>query len=114
MKNHKYIIADHIRAISFIVADGVLPSGKSRGYVLRRLIRRLFSSSLALNIDIKNQDYFAELVDGIIQTYDGVYDELKLTRETVLALFSAEAIKYQKAIETGKKEWAKIFKQVAV
>jgi alanyl-tRNA synthetase len=112
MKNHKYIIADHIRAISFIVADGVLPSGKSRGYILRRLIRRLFSSSLALGISINNNQYFEELVDDIILTYTGIYDELAETRNVTLNLFAQEAIKYQKAIETGKKEWAKVFKTV--
>ena len=111
LKNHRYIIADHIRPICFIVADGVLPSGKGRGYILRRLMRRLMASSLALGIDIKQDEYFVELVDNITEVYRGVYDEVGTCRETIISTLLQESVKYQKAITTGEKEWAKIFKK---
>jgi alanyl-tRNA synthetase len=110
IKNHRYIIADHIRPICFIISDGVLPSGKGRGYILRRLMRRLLASSMALGIDIKRDDYFGELVDNIVEVYRGVYDEIGTNRDTILSTLLQESTKYQKAITTGQKEWAKIFK----
>jgi alanyl-tRNA synthetase len=104
----KYLIADHIRASCFIIADGVQPSGKQRGYILRRLIRRALSASLRLKIDITNPKYFEELVDSVIGIYDGVYDEIKNSREVILKTLLTEAQKYQRAIAVGEKEWAKI------
>ena len=109
-KNHRYIIADHIRPICFIIADGVLPSGKGRGYILRRLMRRLLASSMALGIDIKQDQYFIELVNNIAVVYEGVYDEVEANKETIISILLQESTKYQKAISTGQKEWSKIFK----
>jgi alanyl-tRNA synthetase len=108
VKNHRYIIADHIRAISFIVNEGVMPAGKGRGYILRRLVRRTFSSMLALGIAVNNIDFYNEILDTIISTYSGVYDELATTKESVLTIITAESVKYQKAIATGESEWRKI------
>lgn len=110
IKNYNYIIADHIKASCFIISEGIMPSGKQRGYILRRLIRRSLSASLQLGIDINNVNYFSELTDSVIKVYDGVYDELKESRETIIQTLTLEASKYQKAIQTGKKEWAKILK----
>ncbi len=110
MYNPSYIIADHIRAACFIIAEGVHPSGKQRGYILRRLIRRSLAASLKLNIDISSNKYFEELVDATIAIYDGVYDEVKENRDTIISTLITEAQKYQKAIVVGQKEWAKILK----
>ena len=108
--NQSYVIADHIRAASFIIADGVKPSGKQRGYILRRLIRRALSASLKMNIDITQQGYYEDLVDAVIGIYDGVYDEIKENRELIIQILSTEAQKYQRAIAAGQKEWAKVLK----
>ena len=110
MFNPAYIIADHIRASCFIIADGVQPSGKQRGYILRRLIRRSLSAALKLKIDIANPKYFVELVDTTIAIYDGVYPELLASRNVIMQTLTTEAGKYLKAISTGQKEWAKILK----
>jgi alanyl-tRNA synthetase len=111
-QNHSFIIADHIRAACMIISDGVQPSGKQRGYVLRRLIRRALSASLKLNIDITNKQYFEDLVDSVVSIYDGVYDEVKINRDVIVELLFAEAQKYQRAISVGQKEWAKVLKSV--
>jgi|688.fasta_scaffold13267_2 alanyl-tRNA synthetase len=106
--NPSYIIADHIRAACFIISDGVMPSGKQRGYILRRLIRRSLSASLKMKIDISQNDYFVEIVDSVIDIYDGVYDEIKENREKIIQILTQESTKYLKAIQTGQKEWKKI------
>ena len=110
MFNPAYIIADHIRASCFIIADGVQPSGKQRGYILRRLIRRSLSAALKLKIDIADPQYFTELVETTIVIYDGVYPELLASRDVIIQTLTTEAGKYLKAIGTGKKEWSKILK----
>lgn len=112
-KNYSYIISDHIRTACFCVADGVLPSGKQRGYILRRLIRRSLSASLKLGIDITNIGYFEDLVDSVVGIYRGVYDEIEQSRDIIVKTMFLEAQKYQKAIVTGQKEWSKILKNNA-
>ena len=102
-----FIIADHIRAICFIIGDGVLPSAKGRGYILRRLIRRSLSASLSLKIELCRQ-YFTELIDSVITIYTGIYDEIEQNKEIIIKTLLEETTKYQKALEVGQKEWAKI------
>jgi alanyl-tRNA synthetase len=112
-KNNSYIIADHIRTACFCIADGVMPGGKQRAYILRRLIRRSLSASLKMGIDIGQIGYFEELVDTVIDIYKGVYDELSDNREIIIKTLFGEAQKYQKAIITGQKEWQKLLKDAA-
>jgi alanyl-tRNA synthetase len=109
-KNNSYIIADHIRTACFCIADGVLPGGKQRAYISRRLIRRSLSASIKMGIDIGQIGYFEELVDTVIDIYKGVYDELSDNREIIIKTLFGEAQKYQKAIVTGQKEWQKLLK----
>jgi alanyl-tRNA synthetase len=106
--NQSYIIADHIRAACFIICDGVMPSGKQRGYILRRLIRRSLSASLKMKIDISNSEYFRELVDSVAKIYDGVYDEISENKDKIVEILVQEASKYLKAISVGQKEWKKV------
>ncbi len=110
-KNNYYIIADHIRTIAFCVADGVQPSAKGRGYVLRRLIRRSLSASKRLKIDILNTQYYQELVESVIGIYDGVYPELLESKDVIIQTLATESTKFQKSISTGEKEWTKILKK---
>jgi len=105
--NHTYVIADHIRAACFIMADGVRPSGKQRGYVLRRLIRRALASSLALDIDISNQQYCIDLYESVVSIYNQAYPEIAEARDFILGSLQTESSKYLRAIDTGKKEWKK-------
>jgi len=105
--NNTYIISDHIRASCFIIANGVTPSGKQRGYILRRLIRRSLSASLKLGIDISNRLYFQELVDSVCQIYQGVYDEITNNNTKIVDIIYSESQKYLKAISVGQQQWDK-------
>jgi alanyl-tRNA synthetase len=107
--NQAYVIADHVRASCFIIADGVRPSGKQRGYILRRLMRRAMAASLNLNIDITQKDYFIELIEAAIRPYAGVYNELSEQKSFIIDMFVEESTKYNKGIANGQKEWKKVF-----
>jgi alanyl-tRNA synthetase len=107
-----YIIADHIRSSCFIISDGIKPSGKQQGYILRRLIRRSLAASLRLNIDISNKNYFIDLVEAVCGIYDGHYPALDQTKDLAIELIYKEAQKYQKALDRGHKEWKKILQKM--
>lgn len=111
MINHSYLIADHIRAACVIISDGVLPSGKQRGYILRRLIRRSLSSAITLRIDISNRQYFADLVEEVAKIYKGVYDNIDENKILIIDTLFLESQKYLRALETGKKEWDKFLRK---
>ncbi len=110
-KNH-FIIADHIRASCFLISDGVLPGPKQQGYILRRLIRRSLSSSLKLNIDISNQNYFKDLVQAAIKPFEGVYPELENNQTRIFETLVLESSKYQSAVARGRSEWIKELKKI--
>jgi alanyl-tRNA synthetase len=111
LKNPHYIIADHVRTIAFCVADGVQSGPKGRGYVLRRLLRRTMSASRRLGIDIANREYYQDLVTSVLGIYDGFYPEIVENESNIIDALLLEATKYQKAINTGNKEWTKILKK---
>ena len=106
-----YIIADHLRASLFLITDGVKPSGKQQGYILRRLLRRSFSAALSLQIDITNEQFYRDLLEAVVQSYETVYPELADSLDFALTLTTTEAKKYNKAIDRGQKEWAKLLKK---
>ena len=103
-----YIIADHLRASFFLITDGVKPSGKQQGYILRRLLRRSFSAALSLGIDITNEQFYRDLLEAVLETYEKAYPELADSLDFALTLITTEAGKYNKAIARGEKEWSKI------
>jgi alanyl-tRNA synthetase len=67
------IIADHMRAAVFLIADGVVPSNKDRGYILRRLIRRSVTYGQKIGIE---HDFTTEIANAVIENYKDVYPEL--------------------------------------
>ncbi|TSC63842.1 MAG: alanine--tRNA ligase, partial [Microgenomates group bacterium Gr01-1014_93] len=75
------IIADHIRAVTFLIADGVLPSNKERGYILRRLIRRAVTHGKLLNENLGSLKEAAEIV---VSEYQDQYPELKSANVDIL------------------------------
>ena len=98
------VIADHARAITFCIADGVVPSNEGRGYVLRRLIRR--AALHARNISMS-----AQLSDGARRTigvYRDPYPELKDRERFIAETIDTEAERFARTLEQGMEQFEKI------
>jgi alanyl-tRNA synthetase len=96
------IIADHIRAAVFLIGDGVLPSNKDQGYVLRRLIRR---AVLQMNRLALPEDALGNIAQLYIDQYQDHYKELSST--SIIETLSLEEAKFKKTLEQGLKEFEK-------
>ena len=92
------IIADHLRASTFLISDGVVPTNESRGYVLRRLIRRLLRSSFQLNN--MNND-LTPMIQGIVKQYSTQYSELSDNSHLILDSFNSEQELFYKTLKKG-------------
>ncbi len=92
------VIADHAKAMTFLVSDGVIPSNEKRGYVLRRLIRRAYRHGKLLGID---GPFLNKIVDRVIETYKSEYDELIDNKENIHQIISDEEDRFQKTINQG-------------
>ena len=100
------VIADHIRACSFLIVDGVLPSNEGRGYVLRRIIRRALRHGYMLG---QKQPFFHKLVSTLVEEMGAAYPELPAKRDTVEKALLAEEERFGETLEHGMK----VFDEVA-
>ncbi len=100
------VIADHIRACSFLIVDGVLPSNEGRGYVLRRIIRRALRHGWMLGV---RQPFFSELVPTLVEQMGVAYPELPAQVDTVVRALQAEEERFAETLDSGMK----IFDDVA-
>ena len=94
------VIADHIRACSFLIVDGVLPSNEGRGYVLRRIIRRALRHGYMLG---QKQPFFYMLVDALVGEMGAAYPELAAKRGIVEKALKAEEERFGETLEHGMK-----------
>lgn len=92
------VIADHAKAMTFMVSDGIQPSNEKRGYVLRRLIRRAFRHGKLLGIE---GEFLSSIVDCVIDSYKVEYDELTKNREKIISIIEKEEENFQKTIDSG-------------
>jgi len=92
------IITDHARAMTFLISDGVLPSNESRGYVLRRIIRRAHQHGKQLGISV---NFLPEIIDVVIDNWGDVYPELKEKRDQIKKIVLLEEEKFNETIEQG-------------
>ncbi|MDC7800357.1 alanine--tRNA ligase [Stenotrophomonas geniculata] len=100
------VIADHIRACSFLIVDGVLPSNEGRGYVLRRIIRRALRHGWMLGV---RQPFFSKLVPTLVEQMGEAYPELPASVDTVTRALQAEEERFAETLDAGMK----IFEDVA-
>jgi alanyl-tRNA synthetase len=100
------VIADHIRACSFLIVDGVLPSNEGRGYVLRRIIRRALRHGWMLGV---RGDFFWKMVAPLVEEMGDAYPELAAKRSTVEQALRAEELRFGETLEQGMK----VFEDVA-
>jgi len=107
----KRIIADHMRAAVFMIADSVLPARVDQGYVLRRLIRRAVRFGKKLGIEGAFTHKVAEVVVEM-QAFDGVYPELKANADTIRETLMREEEQFTKTLAQGLKEFQKLLPNV--
>ena len=92
------VITDHIRASTFMIADGVLPSNEGRGYVLRRLLRRAARHGKLLGV---NKPFLCELVETVIHENEGHYPYLRERAEYITRVVRVEEESFAKTIDGG-------------
>jgi alanyl-tRNA synthetase len=101
------IIADHIKAATFIIADGIVPGNAEQGYVLRRLIRRAIRELRKIEVPILEMDATVEIAKEVIKIYND-YDILKNNKKNILEELKKEEDKFQKTLDKGLKEFEKM------
>ena len=99
------IVSEHLRASMMIIQDGGLPSNVDRGYILRRLIRRMVRHLRKLQINLNE---LAELIDLNIDTLKEMYPELHQNSDKIKSVIIEEKDKFEKTLERGEREFNKI------
>jgi alanyl-tRNA synthetase len=95
------VIADHLRAVSFLLADGVIPGNEGRGYVLRRILRRAVRHGLRLGFE---EPFLHRLVPVLGEVMGAAYLELAATRQASVATIKAEEEKFLGTIAAGARQ----------
>ena len=98
------VIADHLRAATFLAVDGCVPSNKEQGYVMRRLLRRAIRFAFELGIE---QNFFEQIVPVIADLYAQDYPELGENREAIIAVLAKEEKVFRQTLRKGLKQLAK-------
>ncbi|MCX8027113.1 MAG: alanine--tRNA ligase [Thermodesulfovibrionales bacterium] len=92
------VISDHIRAITFLISDGLIPSNEGRGYVLRRIIRR--ASRHARLLGLTGASLY-RVVEPVVETFGDIYPELKTELHRTIKLLKIEEERFTKTVEQG-------------
>ncbi len=100
------VIADHIRTLTFAIADGATPGNEGRGYVLRRILRRAARFGRKLNL---NKPFLFELVDVLTETMGNVFPEIVKNKENVKKIIKAEEESFNRTLDRG----IELFEQIA-
>lgn len=103
------VIADHLRAATFLAVDGVTPSNKEQGYVMRRLLRRAIRFAFELGIE---QNFLQEIVPVIADMYEADFPEVKEHRDEVIATLVKEEKVFRQTLRKGLKELERLFAAV--
>jgi alanyl-tRNA synthetase len=103
------VIADHVRAASFAIADGAAPSNVEAGYVVRRLIRRAVRFGRELGI---RENFCAVFSGEVVKVFAGVYPELESNHARVMDEMEREETKFKRTLERGLREYGKVVKRM--
>ncbi len=103
------IVADHMRAAAFIIGDGVVPSNKEQGYILRRLIRRSILNAHEFNS--QTSDLYV-LLESITSAYKISYPELFSKTSEIMQVFKMEEEKFKKTLEKGLRIYNSLGKKI--
>jgi alanyl-tRNA synthetase len=99
------VTADHLRAATFLAVDGVVPSNKEQGYVMRRLIRRAIRFAFELGVE---QNFLPEIVPVITDLYKDDFPEVAAARDKVIEILVKEEKIFRQTLRKGLKEFDKI------
>jgi alanyl-tRNA synthetase len=92
------IVADHSRAVTFLVGDGVLPSNEDRGYILRRLIRRAVRHGRILGIE---DIFLPRMVEVVVEAMGGAYPDLKQNNAFISSIMRSEEERFSQTLRSG-------------
>jgi alanyl-tRNA synthetase len=107
--NAMRVIADHLRGATFLAVDGIKPSNKEQGYVMRRLLRRAIRFAFDLGIE---QNFFEEIVPVIADLYHEDYPEVAQNRTEVIETLIREEKVFRQTLRKGLKEFSRMFAQL--
>ncbi len=100
------VIADHLRAATFLAVDGCVPSNKQQGYVMRRLLRRAILKAFDLGIE---QNFMQEIVPVIADLYHADFPEVAENRDHVIEVLIKEEKAFRQTLRKGLKEFDRLF-----
>lgn len=103
------IIADHSRAVTFLIADGILPSNESRGYILRRIIRRAIRFGKLIKIE---NNFLSTLSEVVINNYHEFYPEIKEKSHIIFEVLNDEENKFLKTLIQGSKMLTRVIAEI--
>lgn len=103
------VIADHLRALTFLLSDGVLPSNEGRGYVLRRILRRAARFGKVLSI---NEPFLYQLSNEVIDLMRGAYPDLERSRQTISQITLGEEERFLQTLDQGMKTLTQVIQEV--
>jgi alanyl-tRNA synthetase len=109
-ENHResmQVITDHLRGATFLAVDGVVPSNKEQGYVMRRFMRRAIRFAFDLGIE---QNFLQEIIPVIADLYHNDYPEVAASREEVIATLIKEEKVFRQTLRKGLQEFEKIYR----
>lgn len=92
------VLSDHIRACTFLISDGVIPSNEGRGYVLRRIIRRAIRHGYKLGC---RKPFFYQLVDDVVHMLAGAYPDIQKNKQNIELSLQQEEERFFETIENG-------------
>ncbi|PLV60060.1 alanine--tRNA ligase [Thermotoga sp. KOL6] len=102
------VIADHIRAITFLISEGIFPSNEGRGYVLRRIIRRAMRHGILLGM---NEPFLYKIVDAVVNKMGKIYPEIVQGEKMVKEVLSAEESRFLRTLEQGMRVFDELAEQ---
>ncbi|HWN84740.1 MAG TPA: alanine--tRNA ligase, partial [Vicinamibacterales bacterium] len=104
------VVADHTRAMTFLIGDGVVPSNEWRGYVLRKIMRRAMRHGKHLGI---SEPFLYSLVDTMVAEFGGAYPELAANRESIARVIRSEEERFDTVLTEGLPKLEDVLDQAA-
>lgn len=108
---HTRIVTDHIKAATFIIADGVRPGNVDQAYILRRIIRRAIRSARALGIE-HSGNFSPSIAEVVIANYGHIYPHVKAQEKEIMDVLRNEEQQFGKTLQEGLKRFSKVVSEL--